>query len=75
MDTTISVGLRPRGIGAHPNGNYVYVANKDDNNISVISTSDNNVVTTIAVGSATIFKSAIGRVDFLIVLTMMKFHQ
>ena len=48
--TTIDVGYWPYGVAVAPDGGYVYVANKFDDNVSVIQTSDNSVVNTIAVG-------------------------
>ena len=49
---TIPVGDTPVGLASLPNGNYVYVANKYSDNVSVIRTSDNTVVATIPVGLA-----------------------
>ncbi|MEO0023116.1 MAG: YncE family protein [candidate division WOR-3 bacterium] len=47
---TIPVGDEPAGIAALPNGEYVYVANRGSDNVSVIQTSDNTVVATIPLG-------------------------
>lgn len=46
----IPVGDRPRGIAISPDGNEAYVANADDNTVSVIDTATKTVVATIAVG-------------------------
>ncbi len=48
--TTIAVGNGPYGVAALPNGNYVYVTNQFDDNVSVIRASDNREVATISVG-------------------------
>lgn len=48
---TIPVGSWPIGLAALPNGNYIYVANASDDNVSVIQTLDNTVVATIPVGA------------------------
>jgi YVTN family beta-propeller protein len=40
-------GLMPQGLASLPNGRYVYTANWESNNISIIQTSDNTVVETI----------------------------
>ncbi len=45
------VGSGPDGIAITPNGNYAYVANLYNNTVSVINTSTNRIVDTIAVGS------------------------
>ncbi|MCD4700672.1 MAG: YncE family protein, partial [Candidatus Aegiribacteria sp.] len=46
---TVSVGIGPYGICSLPSGEYVYVTNYGDDNISVIRTSDNTVVATVGV--------------------------
>ena len=46
----IPVGERPRGIAISPDGQEAYVANADDNTVSVIDTATKTVVATIAVG-------------------------
>ena len=46
----IPVGDRPRGIAISPDGQEAYVANADDNTVSVIDTATKTVVATIAVG-------------------------
>ena len=46
----IPVGGRPRGIAISPDGNEAYVANADDNTVSVIDTATKKVVETIPVG-------------------------
>ena len=46
----IPVGDRPRGIAISPDGKEAYVANADDNTVSVIDTTTKTVVATIAVG-------------------------
>ena len=47
---TISVGSSPIGIAVTPDGSSAYVANRGDETVSVIQTSDNTVVDTISVG-------------------------
>ncbi len=47
---TVRVGSGPSGVAALPNGNYLYVTNYGDDNVSVIRTSDNVVVATVPVG-------------------------
>jgi YVTN family beta-propeller protein len=48
--TSIPVGNFPRGMAILPNGNYIYVTNRDDNSVSVIDTTINKVTTNIHVG-------------------------
>jgi YVTN family beta-propeller protein len=48
---TISVGIGPGAIAITPNKTEAYVANNNDNTISVINTATNAVNTTILVGS------------------------
>jgi YVTN family beta-propeller protein len=48
---TIPVGTRPQAIAYNPANNDVYVANTLSNNVSVISTLNNNVISTIAVAN------------------------
>lgn len=45
--TTVDVGEEPRNACSLPSGEYVYVTNYEDNNVSVISTFDNSVVATV----------------------------
>jgi YVTN family beta-propeller protein len=47
---TVPVGNGLLGVTTLTNGEYVYVANSDSDNVSVIRTSDNTVVATVAVG-------------------------
>jgi len=47
VDDVIDVGASPHGVAVSGDGAYVYVANKSDDSVSVIRTSD-NTVTTIA---------------------------
>ncbi len=44
---SIKVGQRPLILDMTPDGNYIYVANRNSNSVSVIRTSDHSVVTTI----------------------------
>jgi len=44
---SIKVGLRPLILDMTPDGNYIYVANRNSNSVSVIRASDHAVVTTI----------------------------
>ena len=44
---TVDVGEEPRNACSLPSGEYVYVTNYEDNNVSVISTNDNSVVATV----------------------------
>ena len=52
MVKTIPVGTFPAGIAVTPDGTRVYVANFDDNTVSVIARPGNTVVATIPVGLA-----------------------
>jgi YVTN family beta-propeller protein len=45
--STVAVGIKPKGIVASPDGNFIFVANSGSDNISVIDTSTNRVVKTI----------------------------
>ncbi|HEC24955.1 MAG TPA: hypothetical protein ENI54_02930 [bacterium] len=47
----ISVGNFPYGVTFSPNGNYVLVANSDDNTVSVVSMATKGIVASIKVGS------------------------
>ena len=49
---TVAVGTSPFGISITPDGNSVYVVNQFSNNVSIINTTTNTVVSTIAVGNA-----------------------
>ena len=51
MVATIPVGSGPRVVTFSPDGTRAYVANFDSNNVSVIDTATNSVVTTIPVGT------------------------
>lgn len=46
--TNITVGTNPNGLAITPNGQYLYVANVGSNTVSVINTSTNLVIKTIA---------------------------
>ncbi len=46
---TIGVGANPQGVAVNPNTNRIYVANHDNNNVSVIDGNTNSVITTIGV--------------------------
>jgi YVTN family beta-propeller protein len=48
---TIPVGLLPYGVAVTPDGTKVYVANFNDNTVSVIARPGNTVVATIPVGN------------------------
>ncbi len=48
---TVGVGEGPCSIVSLPSGEYVYVANVFDDNVSVIQTSSNTVVETVSVGN------------------------
>ena len=50
---TVTVGLQPRGLAITPDDSRVYVTNQNSNNISVIDTATNTVVTTVASGYST----------------------
>jgi YVTN family beta-propeller protein len=47
---TINVGQGPYGVAISPDGSHVYVANRNDNTMSVIQTSNNSVTATVNVG-------------------------
>jgi YVTN family beta-propeller protein len=49
LEREIGVGLHPNDLVADANGNYVYVANGNSDNVSVISTQDFDVKETISV--------------------------
>lgn len=49
--TSITVGSSPNGISFAPVNNDVYVANSGSNTVSVISSTTNNVISTINVGT------------------------
>jgi uncharacterized repeat protein (TIGR01451 family) len=49
--TTIPVGSSPFGVAVTPDGAFVYVANFNSSNVSVIGTATNTEVTRIAVGN------------------------
>jgi YVTN family beta-propeller protein len=52
VTATITVGDSSSGIAVDPAGTFAYVANYDDDSVSVIDLSDNTVLTpTIAVGA------------------------
>jgi predicted CxxxxCH...CXXCH cytochrome family protein len=44
---TVAVGNNPKGVAAAPNGNNIYVANFDDNTVSVVSRATQTVVATV----------------------------
>jgi YVTN family beta-propeller protein len=50
ITTTVDVGNYPWDICSLPSGEYIYVTNRGDDNVSVIRTSDNSVTATISVG-------------------------
>jgi len=50
--TKITVGNNPKGIAVTPDGKKLYVANQNDNTVSVIDTATNKVTATINVGTA-----------------------
>ena len=43
---TIAVGASPQGLGFNPNNHTLYVTNTNDNTVSVINTTSQNVVAT-----------------------------
>ena len=49
--TTINVGDYPIGVVVTPDGKYVYVANSEDNTVSIIDTDTNSVTDTLNVGN------------------------
>ena len=51
VTATIPVGSEPIGVAVSPNGAYVYVTNRGDNSVSVISTASNTVTATVTVGT------------------------
>ena len=50
MVKTIKVGNAPAGVSLGPDGRSVYVANEQDNNISVIDSTTDRVVKTLPTG-------------------------
>lgn len=48
--TRIRVGKGPSGLAVTPAGDFVYVANRENDNVSLIHTATNKVVATIPVG-------------------------
>ncbi len=58
----MNVGNRPYGVAVTPDGKKIYVANNDDDNISVIEADTNMVTATVRVGSGPIaFGQFIGK--------------
>ena len=49
---TIAVGASPQGLGFNPRNHTLYVTNTDDNTVSVINTTSQNVVATFPTGAA-----------------------
>jgi len=49
---TIAVGASPQGLGFNPRNHTLYVTNTDDNTVSVINTTSQNVVATFPAGAA-----------------------
>jgi YVTN family beta-propeller protein len=47
---TVNAGSDPWNICSLPSGDYVYVTNRGDDNVSVIRTADNSVTATVSVG-------------------------
>src|SRR5207245_9185783 len=47
---TIPVGGSPLGVAVSPAGSFVYVANMDDNTVSVYSVATDSIAATITVG-------------------------
>jgi YVTN family beta-propeller protein len=53
--------LVPFGVSVSPDGSRAYVANQNSNNVSVINTTTNTVVATVAVGTQPVgFGKSIG---------------
>ncbi len=51
LSATINLtGTNPYGLKVDPQGTYVYVANRNSDNVTVIRTSDNGIQTTVNVG-------------------------
>ncbi|MBU0664416.1 MAG: CxxxxCH/CxxCH domain-containing protein [Proteobacteria bacterium] len=48
---TVNVGNNPKGVAATPNGKYIYVANYDDNTVSVVARATQTVVATVPSGN------------------------
>jgi YVTN family beta-propeller protein len=49
---SITCGVRPCGVAACPSKDALYVANRDDDTVTVIDTGDGSITTTINVGSS-----------------------
>ena len=49
---TIAVGASPQGLGFNPRNHTLYVTNTNDNTVSVINTTSQNVVATFPAGAA-----------------------
>ena len=49
---TISIGHHPIAISVNPSTNIAYVANRDDNTVSVIDAKSNRVIDTTKVGTS-----------------------
>ena len=47
VTATITVGTAPRGVAVTPDGAYVYIANSENNSVSVMSTATNTVISTV----------------------------
>jgi len=50
VTATVKVGFDPYGVAVTPDGKKAYVANSNDNNVSVIDTTTNNITSTVIVG-------------------------
>ena len=44
---TVDVGANPRGLDGTPDGRLVFIANRDNNTVSVIETATNTVTKTL----------------------------
>jgi len=48
---TVQVGKNPKGVTATPNGRYIYVANYDEDSVSVVSRNTQSEIATVPVGN------------------------
>ena len=55
LQSEIQVGANPVNLAALPSGSKIYVVNRGDNSVTVVSTADNNAVATIPVGSSPVW--------------------
>ena len=58
LQSEIQVGTNPVNLAALPNSSKIYVVNRGENSVTVISTANNNAVATVPVGSSPVWAVA-----------------